>query len=69
MSAIFPTTPPSPQHSWSAILIPELHSSQYRLRLNEWRVFYDVASGEVQIRGVVRKADASEWLAQFGEPS
>jgi len=50
-------------------LIPELHSSQYRLRLNEWRVFYDVASGEVQIRGVVRKADASEWLAQFGEPS
>ncbi len=47
----------------------ELRSPQYRLRVGEWRVFYDVTAGEVRIRGVVRKLDASDWLAQFGEPS
>ena len=47
----------------------ELTSPQYRLRIDEWRVFYDVAEGEVRIRGVVRKPDANDWLAQFGEPS
>jgi mRNA-degrading endonuclease RelE of RelBE toxin-antitoxin system len=47
----------------------ELRSPQYRLRIDEWRVFYDVAEGSVLIRGVVRKPDASDWLAQFGEPS
>lgn len=48
----------------------ELRSPQYRLRIGgDWRVFYDVAEGEVGVRGVVRKSDASDWLAQFGEPS
>lgn len=47
----------------------ELRSPRYRLRLGELRVFYDVVEGEVWIRGVVRKADANDWLAQFGEPS
>jgi mRNA-degrading endonuclease RelE of RelBE toxin-antitoxin system len=46
-----------------------LHSPQYRMRVGEWRVFYDVAEGEVGIRGVVSKSAASDWLAQFGEPS
>ena len=44
-----------------------LRSPQYRLRTDEWRVFYDVADGSVLIRGVVRKPDANDWLAQFGE--
>ena len=47
----------------------ELHSPQYRLRVGEWRVFYDVEEGEVNVRGIVSKPDANEWLAQFGEPS
>ena len=47
----------------------EVRSPQYRLRIDEWRVFYDVVEGSVLIRGVVRKPDASDWLAQFGEPS
>jgi len=47
----------------------EIHSPQYRLRVDEWRVFYDVIEGEVRIRGVVSKSGASAWLAQFGEPS
>jgi len=46
-----------------------LQSPQYRLRVDDFRVFYDVIEGEVSIRGVVRKPDASEWLEQFGEPS
>jgi mRNA interferase RelE/StbE len=46
-----------------------LYSPQYRLRIDEWRVFYDVMENEVQIRGVVKKSDAIDWLAQFGEPS
>ena len=47
----------------------EVHSPQYRLRFDEWRVFYDVDAGEVLIRGVVRKSEANEWLEQFGVPS
>jgi mRNA-degrading endonuclease RelE of RelBE toxin-antitoxin system len=47
----------------------ELRSPQYRLRIDEWRVFYDVGGGEVLIRGVVKKSDTGEWLAQFGEPT
>ena len=46
-----------------------LRSPQYRLRIDEWRVFYDVAEGEVQIRGAVKKSDATDWLTQFGEAS
>jgi mRNA-degrading endonuclease RelE of RelBE toxin-antitoxin system len=47
----------------------ELTSPQYRLRVDEWRIFYDVAGHEVFIRGLVKKADAADWLAQFGESS
>ena len=46
-----------------------LHSPRYRLRVDEWRVFYDVEERDVWIRGVVRKPDASAWLEQFGDPS
>ena len=47
----------------------ELRSPQYRLRIDDWRVFYDVVEASVWVRGVVRKADANAWLAQFGESS
>jgi len=46
----------------------KLTSPQYQLRVDDWRIFYDVVGGEVLIRGVVKKSDAAEWLAQFGEP-
>ncbi|HYU27069.1 MAG TPA: type II toxin-antitoxin system RelE/ParE family toxin [Thermoanaerobaculia bacterium] len=45
----------------------EMSSPQYRLRIDDWRIFYDVAGGEVFVRGIVRKSTASAWLAQFGE--
>lgn len=40
---------------------------QYRLRVNQFRVFYDVTDQEVQVIAIVSKADAERWLAQFGE--
>ena len=44
-----------------------LSSPQYRLRVGEIRVFYDVTEPEVRIVAVVAKSKAAEWLAQFGE--
>jgi len=41
---------------------------QYRLRVDELRVFYDVAGEEVQVLAIVAKADADAWLAEAGEP-
>ena len=46
-----------------------VRSPQYRLRVDEWRVFYDVGEGTVSIRGIVSKAGANEWLEQFGDAS
>lgn len=42
---------------------------QFRLRVGEIRVFYDVSSTEVQILTIVAKAQAERWLQQHGEPS
>lgn len=36
---------------------------QYRLRVNDIRVFYDIAEEEVQILAIVTKAEAEAWLA------
>jgi mRNA-degrading endonuclease RelE of RelBE toxin-antitoxin system len=35
---------------------------QYRLRVNDIRVFYDIAEEEVQILAIVTKAEAEAWL-------
>jgi mRNA interferase RelE/StbE len=41
---------------------------QYRLRVGEVRVFYDVSSTTVEILAVVDKSEAESWLAQFANP-
>ena len=41
---------------------------QYRLRVDEIRVFYDVREGSVEVLAVVEKLEASSWLAKFGSP-
>lgn len=38
---------------------------QYRLRVDEIRVFYDVSGTIVEILAIVQKLEADEWLAQF----
>ena len=41
---------------------------QYRLRVGEVRVFYDVSGTTVEVLTVVAKSEADTWLAQFGSP-
>ena len=41
---------------------------QYRLRVEEMRVFYDVSGSSVEVLAIVAKSEASKWLAQFGSP-
>jgi mRNA interferase RelE/StbE len=40
---------------------------QFRLRVGELRVFYDVVGLEVQVLAVVEKSKSAEWLAELGE--
>jgi len=44
-----------------------LAKPEYRLRIGEIRVFYDVAGGEVHVLAIISKADADRWLAEEGE--
>ena len=45
-----------------------LRRPQYRLRVGEVRVFYDVSGASVEILAIVAKSEAESWLAQFGNP-
>jgi len=45
-----------------------LRRPQYRLRVGEVRVYYDVSSATVEVLAIVAKSDAESWLAQFGNP-
>ena len=45
-----------------------LRRPQYRLRLNDLRVFFDVVGREVHVLGIVSKSDAADWLDAMGEP-
>jgi mRNA-degrading endonuclease RelE of RelBE toxin-antitoxin system len=40
---------------------------QYRLRVGEIRIFYDVVEEIVEVLAIVRKSDAATWLAEMGE--
>lgn len=40
---------------------------QYRLRVGEVRVFYDVSGSTVEVLAIVSKSEALSWLAQFGK--
>ena len=39
---------------------------QYRLRVGEIRVFYDVSAETVEVLAIVPKSEAALWLEQFG---
>jgi mRNA-degrading endonuclease RelE of RelBE toxin-antitoxin system len=41
---------------------------QYRLRVGETRVFYDVRDETVEILAIVAKRQAQRWLAEQGTP-
>ena len=46
-----------------------LDRPQYRLRVNEVRVFYDVSEASVQVLAIVPKSQAEAWLKAAGTPS
>ncbi len=46
-----------------------LSQPQYRLRVGEVRVFYDVTPEAVEVLAIVTKAEARRWLAEHGTPS
>jgi mRNA-degrading endonuclease RelE of RelBE toxin-antitoxin system len=45
-----------------------LSQSQYRLRVGEVRVFYDVTHEAVEVLAIVTKAQAASWLTSHGTP-
>ena len=40
---------------------------RFRLRVEDFRVFYDVAEGEVQVLAIVSKTNTEQWLRRAGE--
>jgi mRNA interferase RelE/StbE len=46
-----------------------LRKPQYRLRVGEVRIFYDVTEATVEVLAIVAKLEADSWLAQFAKPA
>ena len=47
--------------------LQELRRPQYRLRVDEFRVYYDVEDAVVTILGVVAKSASNDWLTHNSE--
>ena len=47
----------------------ELARPQYRLRVDDIRIFYDIVDDVVEIIAVIAKAEASVWLARERIPT
>ena len=45
-----------------------LRQPQYRLRVNNIRVFYDVTENAVEILAIIEKQEAQAWLDREGTP-
>ena len=45
-----------------------LRRPQYRLRVDEVRVFYDLSGTTVEVLAIVDKSEADSWLARFADP-
>jgi mRNA interferase RelE/StbE len=45
-----------------------LSRPQFRLRVEDVRVFYDVAEAKVEILAIVPKDQVEQWLEKAGEP-
>jgi mRNA interferase RelE/StbE len=44
-----------------------LSKPQYRLRVDDVRVFYDVTGSTAEVLAIVPKLEAESWLKQFGK--
>ena len=47
----------------------ELAQPQYRLRVGEIRVLYDVTEEKVEILAILSKSMVEQWLRETGRPS
>ncbi len=47
-------------------LLRGLVRPQYRLRIDEIRVYYDVLEGKVEILAILPKSQAEKWLEKVG---
>jgi mRNA interferase RelE/StbE len=45
-----------------------LSKPQYRLRVEDVRVFYDVVGSTVEVLAIVPKPEAESWLNELGNP-
>jgi len=43
-----------------------MRQPEYRLRVNDIRVFYDVTEHTVEILAIISKAEAAAWLERYG---
>ena len=41
---------------------------QFRLRVGEVRIFYDITGTTIEVIAIVAKSEAETWLAQYGSP-
>jgi len=46
--------------------LEDLTQPQFRLRIGDYRIFYDVEEGNVNIFAIVPKANADDWLQHHG---
>ena len=46
----------------------KLSQPQYRLRIGDVRVFYDVTGTRVEVLAIVSKSEAAKWLEKHGKP-
>ena len=44
-----------------------LSQPQYRLRVGEMRIYYDVTSSTVEVLAIIEKSQSVEWLKKAGE--
>jgi mRNA interferase RelE/StbE len=47
--------------------LKDITHPQFRLRIEDLRVFYDVSSQTVEILTIIPKSEAASWLEKFGE--
>jgi mRNA-degrading endonuclease RelE of RelBE toxin-antitoxin system len=47
--------------------LKKMSQPQYRLRMGDVRVFYDVTEKRVEVLAIVLKSEAAEWLAKHGK--
>ncbi len=44
-----------------------LRHPQYRLKIDDFRIFYDLERNRVEILSIILKSKAAEWLKKVGE--